>query len=67
MGVALYRDEDDCAVVAFGGTIIPVPRWRYEHNIHYTPRFADLPSKAAFLADGGMDYSARVQTVKDIS
>ncbi len=45
---ALYRDENDCAFVCFGGTTVLVPRWRYEHNKYYKVPFSELPTKAAY-------------------
>ena len=46
--VALYRDEEDCAVVRFGSTVIAVARWRYEENRHYKTPFSELPTKAEY-------------------
>lgn len=60
MSIGLYRDEQDCAFVSFGKTIIPVPKWRYEHNDYYKTPFDQLPTKA--------DYEARQRVnVSDIA
>ncbi len=48
--IALYRDEEDCAVVRFGSTVIAVAKWRYEENKHYKTPFSALPTKAEYDA-----------------
>ncbi len=50
MVIALYRDEEDCAMVCFGTTTIAVARWRYVENKHYKMPFDELPTKGEYDA-----------------
>ncbi len=50
MAIALYRDENDCAVVDYGQTRIPIPKWRYLEKKYYRPLFDQLPTKAEYEA-----------------